>query len=128
MRSPGWFIACFALMTYGVDVTLSSSWTVCCDVGVEYSGTLSAAMNTLGALGSLASSLLFPLLMNWTGNVKAYFYLAAVLNVIALVCWKYIDPARTLLPHPRTTPEGVSELEAWEAVARTSESRNTVDP
>ncbi len=102
MHSPGWFIACFALMTYGVDVTLSSSWTVCCDVGVEYSGTLSAAMNTLGAMGSLASSLLFPLLMNWTGNVKAYFYIAAVLNVIALVCWKYIDPARTLLQ-----PDGV---------------------
>jgi len=128
MRSPGWFIACFALMTYGVDVTLSSSWTVCCDVGGEYSGTLSAAMNTLGALGSLASSLLFPLLMNWTGSVKAYFYLAAVLNVVALVCWKYIDPSRTLLPHPRAIPEGVSELEAWEAVAQTSESRNTVGP
>jgi ACS family glucarate transporter-like MFS transporter len=103
MPSPRWFIACFGLTTYGVDVTLSSSWTVCCDVGGKYSGTLSAAMNTLGAMGSLASALLFPLLVHWTGNIKAYFYLAALLNVIALVCWKYIEPAKTLLREERPT-------------------------
>jgi ACS family glucarate transporter-like MFS transporter len=126
MHSPGWFIACFALMTFGVDVTLSSSWTVCCDVGVEYSGTLSAAMNTLGAMGSLASSLLFPLLMNWTGNVKAYFYIAAVLNVIALVCWKYIDPARTLLHG--ASPKLTTELETCQADPQPSYSQNRLDP
>jgi ACS family glucarate transporter-like MFS transporter len=123
MHSPGWFIACFALMTYGVDVTLSSSWTVCCDVGVEYSGTLSAAMNTLGALGSLASSLLFPLLMNWTGSVKAYFYLAAGLNVIALVCWKYIEPARTLLPG--ASPKLAAGSETCDADPQPSYSRSS---
>jgi ACS family glucarate transporter-like MFS transporter len=122
MGSPGWFIACFALMTFGVDVTLSSSWTVCCDVGVEYSGTLSAAMNTLGAMGSLASSLLFPLLMNWTGNVKAFFYLAAVINVIALACWKYIDPARTLLHG--ASPKLATELETGQADLQRSYSQS----
>jgi hypothetical protein len=54
MRSPGWFIACFALTTFGVYLTVTSSWPVCCDVGGRYSGTLSAAMNTMGALGSLS--------------------------------------------------------------------------
>ena len=97
MRSPAGFIACFALTTIGVDLTVSSSWTVCCDVGGKYSGTLSAAMNTLGALGSFASSMLFPLIIGWTGNIRTYFYLAAFLNAIALVCWKYIDPAKSLL-------------------------------
>ena len=96
MPSLVWFIACFALTTFGLDLTVSASWTVCCDVGGRYSGTLSAAMNTAGALGSFASSLLFPLLTVWTGNITLYFSLAAILNIIALVCWRYIEPARNL--------------------------------
>ncbi|HEY1902768.1 MAG TPA: MFS transporter [Terracidiphilus sp.] len=97
MQTPETFILCFALTTAGVDLAISPSWTVCCDVGGSYSGTLSAAMNTMGAMGSLASSLLFPILMGWTGDIKVYFGVAAILNVIAMVCWKYIDPSRSLL-------------------------------
>ena len=97
MSTPQWFIVCFALTTCGVDLSISPSWTVCCDVGGSYSGTLSAAMNTMGALGSLVSSLLFPLLIGWTGDIKLYFGVAACLNVVALVCWKYIDPSSSLL-------------------------------
>jgi MFS transporter, ACS family, glucarate transporter len=96
MHSPGWFIACFALTTFGVDLTVCASWPVCCDVGGRYSGTLSAAMNTMGALGSLASSLLFPVLIGWAGNIKIYFCLGALLNIVALVCWKYIEPGKSL--------------------------------
>jgi ACS family glucarate transporter-like MFS transporter len=103
MPSPGWFIACFGLTTFGVDVTLSSSWTVCCDVGGKYSGTLSAAMNTMGAMGSLASSLLFPLFISWAGSIKAYFYLAAFLSIMGLVCWMYIEPDKSLLREERLT-------------------------
>lgn len=97
MHTPALFILCFSLTTGGVDLAISPSWTVCCDVGGSYSGTLSAAMNTMGAMGSLASSLLFPILMGWTGNIKVYFGFAAILNVVAMVCWKYIDPSRSLL-------------------------------
>jgi ACS family glucarate transporter-like MFS transporter len=92
MHSAGWFIVCFALATFGLDLTVSSSWTVCCDVGGKYSGTLSAAMNTAGALGSLASSLLFPLFAGQVQYIKVYFYIAALLNVIALIGWKLIEP------------------------------------
>jgi hypothetical protein len=54
-------------------------------------------MNTLGAIGSFASSLLFPILIGWTGNIRVYFYLAALLNIVALACWRYIEPTRSLL-------------------------------
>jgi ACS family glucarate transporter-like MFS transporter len=101
--SAGYFVACFALTTVGVDFTLSASWTVCCDVGGASSGTLSAAMNTLGAMGSFASSMLFPLLIGWAGSTKPYFALAALLNTAAIVGWQYIEPARNLVPG--TKPE-----------------------
>jgi ACS family glucarate transporter-like MFS transporter len=96
IRTPEWFIFCFALTTAGVDLAISPSWTVCCDVGGSFSGTLSAAMNTMGAMGSLASSLLFPVLVGWTGNIRVYFWVAALLNLIAIVCWKFINPSTSL--------------------------------
>ena len=104
MHSVGWFIACFALTTFGLDLTVASSWTVCCDVGGRYSGTLSAAMNTAGALGSLASALLFPILNRWAGNITFYFCIAAFLNAIALVCWVYMDPAKPLFAEADPQP------------------------
>jgi len=105
MHSPGWFIACFALATFGLDLTVSPSWTVCCDVGGRYSGTLSAAMNTAGALGSLASSLLFPLFIGRVEYIRIYFYIAAFLNIVALLGWKYIEPSKGL-------PEDTSVLQS----------------
>ena len=60
MHSPGWFISCFALTTFGVDLTVCASWPVCCDVGGRYSGTLSATMNTMGALGSFGKFVAIP--------------------------------------------------------------------
>ena len=109
MHTAGGFIACFALTTIGVDLTVSSSWTVCCDVGGKYSGTLSAAMNTLGAMGTFASSLLFPILIGWTGNIAVYFYLAALLNIVGLACWRYIEPAKSLLWEERLTAPCATE-------------------
>jgi ACS family glucarate transporter-like MFS transporter len=99
--SPGWFIVSFALTTCGVDLTISPSWSVCCDVGGSYSGTLSAAMNTMGALGSLASSLLFPFLISWTGDIRVYFGVAVLLNLGGLLCWRSINPSESLLPEEK---------------------------
>jgi ACS family glucarate transporter-like MFS transporter len=108
MPSLPWFIACFALTTFGLDLTVSSSWTVCCDVGGEYSGTLSAAMNTMGALGSFASALLFPLLTGWAGNITVYFAFAAFLNIVAVFCWRYIEPETSLFPGEESSRIGRS--------------------
>jgi len=91
------FIACFAVITFGVDLTISSSWTVCCDVGGDMAGTLSAAMNTFGALGSLASSLLFPASIARYGTIKPYFVLASLFNVAAILCWRAIDPNEPII-------------------------------
>jgi ACS family glucarate transporter-like MFS transporter len=107
MHSPGWFIACFALATFGLDLTVAPSWTVCCDVGGRYSGTLSAAMNTAGALGSLASSLLFPLFAGRVEYISIYFYIAAFLNIIALLGWKFIEPSKGIAEN-RILPRKIS--------------------
>jgi cyanate permease len=72
-------------------------------VGGRYSGTLSAAMNTAGALGSLASALLFPILIRRAGNISFYFCVAALMNAIAMASWTFMEPARPLIVAPEPT-------------------------
>ena len=90
------FVVCFGLATLGVDLSLSSSWTACSDVGREFTGTLSGSMNMMGALGSFCSSLAFPYLLKATGKPQAYFLTAAALNVVAVLCWIGVRPDRPL--------------------------------
>jgi ACS family glucarate transporter-like MFS transporter len=92
------FIVCFGLATLGVDLSLSSSWTTCSDVGREFTGTLSGCMNMMGSLGSFCSSLAFPYLLKVTGKPQAYFLTAAALNVVAILCWIGVRPDRPLSP------------------------------
>jgi ACS family glucarate transporter-like MFS transporter len=80
-------VACFAIATFGVDLTLSPSWTLCIDIAGSRTGTLSGAMNMCGNIGSFASSVAFPLLLRWTGGASAYFYCAAAINVLAALLW-----------------------------------------
>jgi MFS transporter, ACS family, glucarate transporter len=87
MPSANSFILCFSIATFGVDLTLSPSWTACADIGGRHTGTLSGAMNMMGAIGALVSSVLFPVLFGLTGDIKCYFYLAAFLNLAAMAGW-----------------------------------------
>lgn len=75
------------IATFGVDLTLSPSWTLCIDVGRGRTGTLSGAMNMCGNFGSFVSSLAFPLLFRWTGGWAAFFYCAAAINLCGAILW-----------------------------------------
>ena len=54
---------------------------------VRSEGSLSGAMNTLGSLGSFSSSVCFPWLLGLTGDIKVYFFVAALLNLAAAAGW-----------------------------------------
>jgi MFS transporter, ACS family, glucarate transporter len=85
-------VICFSIATLGVDMTLSPSWTTCQDIAGPRTGTLSGAMNMVGNAGSFISSLTFPVLLQSTGSAATYFFLAAALNVAALLCWTRVRP------------------------------------
>jgi len=88
MGSANGFVFCFSLAIFGVDLTLSPSWTACADIGGRHTGTLSGAMNMMGSIGALVSSVSFPYLFGLTGDIKCYFYLAAFLNFVAMASWR----------------------------------------
>ncbi len=88
-------VICFSIATLGVDMTLSPSWTTCQDLAGPRTGTLSGAMNMVGNAGSFVSSITFPVLLQSTGSAAVYFYLAAGLNLVAILCWARVRPDQT---------------------------------
>jgi ACS family glucarate transporter-like MFS transporter len=99
------FIACYSLATFGVEMALSPSWSFCMDIGGKRSGAVSASMNMIGNLGAAMSAVIFPLFVAnvtipffapETGTANSFFVFAAVMNVLAIVCWLLMDPKREL--------------------------------
>ena len=85
-----------SLAIFGSDMTLSPSWSFCVDIGKENAGAVSGTMNTAGNIGSFLTALAFPYLLQWTGNTDTFFYLGAVLALIAIVCWSKMSPIEAL--------------------------------
>jgi ACS family glucarate transporter-like MFS transporter len=85
--SPWTAVAWFTVATFGVDMTIAPSWSYCADVAGKNAGSVSAAMNMVGNIGSFISANAFPWLMAWTGSAEAYFLLAAALNLFACLLW-----------------------------------------
>lgn len=101
-----WFVFCFGLATFGVDMTLSPSWAFCNDIGGSSSGAVSGSMNMVGNIGAALSAIVFPLLLNEeTGSANTFFMLAAGLNVVAIVSWCFMNPNRT--SDKKLSPEAI---------------------
>ncbi len=86
----------FSLCVFGADMTLSPSWSTCVDIGKSHAGVVSGTMNMAGNIGSFVTSLAFPYLLTWTGSPLPFFYVAALINVIAIALWFRIDPTVAL--------------------------------
>ncbi len=101
-----WFVFCFGLATFGVDMTLSPSWAFCNDIGGANSGAVSGSMNMVGNIGAALSAIAFPLLLNKeTGSANTFFMLAAGLNGVAIVTWCFMNPKR--VSDKRLSPQAI---------------------
>jgi MFS transporter, ACS family, glucarate transporter len=92
MESPMAAVVCFAVATFGADMTISPSWSYCIDIGGKNSGAVSGSMNMVGNIGSFVSANAFPFLFGLTGSGLAYFAVAALLNVVSILCWYLMRP------------------------------------
>ncbi len=84
-------------------VMMPAAWSICVDMGGQYSGTISAAMNMSGQVGSLISSVAFGYWVEWSGSYnKALMPLAGML-VIGGILFATIDPSRELKLESRSS-------------------------
>ena len=89
-------IICLSIAVFGADMTLAPSWTVCIDIARKNAGTVSGTMNMAGNLGSFITALAFPYLLKWTGSHHAFFYVGAILSVLAIFAWLFTRPQSKL--------------------------------
>ncbi|MDA2938413.1 MFS transporter [Acidobacteria bacterium AH-259-A15] len=103
--SPLLFALAFGIAIFGVEMTISPSWSFCMDIGGDRSGAVSGSMNMLGNLGAAASAVLFPYFVahvtiphiaETTGTANSFFAFAATMNVLAVVAWLFMNPCRRL--------------------------------
>lgn len=103
--SPLGFVLCFSVAVFGVEMTISPSWSFCMDIGGSQSGAVSGAMNMLGNIGSAASAIIFPYFVDQvtipffapqTGTANSFFVFAAVMNVLACVAWLSMNPKKKM--------------------------------
>ncbi|WP_242204105.1 MFS transporter [Aestuariivivens insulae] len=89
-------VLCLSVSIFGADMTLSPSWSFCMDIGKEHSGKVSGMMNMAGNLGAFATALAFPYLQSWTGSNDSFFFLAALLGGVAIICWIFMDSTKPI--------------------------------
>ncbi|WP_344786829.1 MFS transporter [Postechiella marina] len=92
MDTPLGAVLCLSVAIFGADMSLSPSWSFCMDIGEENSGKVSGVMNMAGNLGAFSTSLAFPYLVKWTGSTEPFFYIAAGLGFVAIICWSFMNP------------------------------------
>lgn len=99
--SPLSFTLLFSVAVFGVEMTISPSWSLCMDIGGDNSGTVSATMNMLGNIGSAISAIIFPffvssitipILAQEAGTADSFFVFAALMNLLAIIAWIFIKP------------------------------------
>lgn len=96
MQDVGPAVLFLSIAIFGADMTLSPSWSFCVDIGKKNSGAVSGTMNMAGNIGSFVTALAFPYLHAWTGSVTPFFFIGAVLNVVAIIIWMLMKPEQSL--------------------------------
>ena len=96
-------LAWITLALAGLELTVAVSWAICLDIGGEFTGSVSAVMNTLGNLGGAIAAVVIGYLStlfgwNWP------FLTASVLCIIAALLATRINPGRSAV-------KAVSELQ-----------------
>ena len=92
------------LLTLGysaIQFGLPNSWAVCLDVGRDYVGSVSGAMNTAGQIGGTIASTAIGYAIDAYGWDVPLYGVAAV-YLIGSLFWLGIDPHKPVIPGPQT--------------------------
>lgn len=87
----------FLSLCFGViDLMLPSAWAVCLDIGKNYGGVISGAMNTAGNIGGFTCAILFGYIVEKSGNYNFPLYIIAGMLVISALLFSRIDASKTI--------------------------------
>jgi len=81
------------LAAFTLELVMPLAWASTMDVGGQYAGTVSGAMNMVGNIGGALSPLVIGYMLAWTNNNwNLIFYVSAVIQFLGILCWAFLDP------------------------------------
>lgn len=93
VRDPLLGMLAMGLASFCNDLTMPGSWSTCMDIGARYAGTLSGAMNMVGALGAAVAPLVIGIILDTTNRDWAVtFWISGAIYFLGGLCWLWIDP------------------------------------
>lgn len=88
----------FLSLCFGIfDLMLPSAWALCIDLGKQYAGAVSGAMNTAGNIGGFFCGILFGFLVQSSGNYNLPLYMIAAMLIISAVLFAFINPTKPII-------------------------------
>jgi sugar phosphate permease len=90
-QNPTTGLLCLTLALAGLELTVAVSWAICLDIGGDFSGSVSAVMNTLGNIGGAISAVAIGYLATHFGW-NAAFLVASGMCLLAALLATRIDP------------------------------------
>ncbi|HLX14077.1 MAG TPA: MFS transporter [Bradyrhizobium sp.] len=90
-------ILCLTASNFFLELVLGPAWAVPMDVGGTSSGTVTAVMNMVGAVGASISPLVFGFLVERGSWIAPFYVTAAVLTSGALIWIFLIDPEKSVV-------------------------------
>lgn len=102
----------FLSLCFGIfDLMLPSAWALCIDLGKEFAGSVSGAMNTFGNLGGFCCSLMFGYLLKASaeanGGISDYnlpLYGIAAMLLVSAMLFAFINPSKPIIDSPPALP------------------------
>jgi MFS transporter, ACS family, glucarate transporter len=86
---------CMGLASLCSDLVMPISWNACVEIGGSYTATVAATMNMLGNLAGFVMPVVGGLILQKTaGNWTALIHLMILSDVIAGLCWLYLNPEK----------------------------------
>ena len=81
--------------TLGVaDLSVSSCWSICHDIGGRNAGIVTGAMNTWGNIGGALSPLVVGYAVGWWNSWTVPFYITAGVYLFGAICTFFVDPRK----------------------------------
>jgi MFS transporter, ACS family, glucarate transporter len=98
---PAHAVVAIALASFCNDLVMPHAWASAMDIGGQYAGTVSGAMNFWGNVGGGLGPLMIGYILTWTNqNWNLTFYVSAVIYFLGSAFWLLLDPVTPLEPVP----------------------------
>jgi MFS transporter, ACS family, glucarate transporter len=97
LENPRAAVLTISLASFFGDLTLSSCWAVCMDVGKEFAGTVTGLMSTCGNIGGFLFPIVTGFLIQHSGNWKLPIVVAGAIFFLGSLIWLRIDPREAIV-------------------------------